>query len=176
MYRLHGSELSPVTLAGNVLEVDAEALRKGKVALHDGYVAEVELRPQRPLVVEAFKDCPALGRFAMRAAMRVDMRGTLVWAPVIVGVGKIEVRRGSWAWEWEGNRRGRGQGGGASGLVGAVTGRCVGPRGQRWESTGGGAGKAGEGDMGRGGASSGLMGCICFVRSGAASHVLQPVR
>lgn len=60
------------------------------VSLQEGDVAEVELRPERPLVVEAFKDCPTMGRFAMCAAMRVDMRGTLVWTPVIVGVGKIE--------------------------------------------------------------------------------------
>lgn len=118
-------ELSPVTLAGKVPAADET------VSLQEGDVAEVELRPERPLVVEAFKDCPTMGRFAMCAAMRVDMRGTLVWTPVIVGVGKIEVRRGSWVWEWEvgvgevevpwgslAPAGARGHGGGASGSGG----------------------------------------------------------
>lgn len=55
---------------------------------------QVELAPLRPLVVEPFRSYPHLGRFAVRASCRQQMRGVGVITPVVVAVGRVEVRAG----------------------------------------------------------------------------------
>lgn len=50
--------------AGKELERDPKQLRNGDIAI-------VELVPTQPLVVEAFSEYPALGRFALRDLRQV---------------------------------------------------------------------------------------------------------
>ncbi|GLC36369.1 hypothetical protein PLESTB_000769300 [Pleodorina starrii] len=90
--------------------------KKGEVVsaaathLREGDIAEVELAPLVPLVVEPYTDYPALGRFAVRAAVRADPDFTAAFsglngggggggpmgqsgplmAPVIVALGRVE--------------------------------------------------------------------------------------
>ncbi|GLI60807.1 hypothetical protein VaNZ11_002913 [Volvox africanus] len=75
--------------------VEAEARR-----LQEGDIAEVELQPLVPLVVEPFREYPALGRFVVRAAMRGDNGGggqagaavgsAAAMTPVIMALGRVE--------------------------------------------------------------------------------------
>ncbi|KAG2487606.1 hypothetical protein HYH03_013745 [Edaphochlamys debaryana] len=59
-------------------------------ALKEGDVAEVELAPLQPLVVEPFREYPSMGRFAMRSSMVLELGGRKVQTQVVVAVGRVE--------------------------------------------------------------------------------------
>lgn len=83
-------------------------MEAGADFLREGDIAEVELQPLVPLVVEAFRDYPGLGRFAVRAAMRREGAaaaggggggGSAVGGcvtSVILALGRVEVRLWTW--------------------------------------------------------------------------------
>ncbi|KAG2438219.1 hypothetical protein HYH02_010920 [Chlamydomonas schloesseri] len=74
---------SKLNTKGEVVEADVRCLREGDIA-------EVELAPLVPLVVEPFRRYPHLGRFAVRGSCRTQLRGAAVVMPVVVAVGRVE--------------------------------------------------------------------------------------